>query len=434
MAIYSYNSFLAMLWTRLPSHFLYPSCSHSLSLAFLHLPDSHFRTTYGSRKYSCPSLPSTQVHPLRARLTQKLHTTCWLQNIPGKPQPEQIPVKPKPASPQPPREVETETTEERQKILSFRQKIMHELKYYYNGFYLLWIDTKVAARIVWRLLHGQALSRRERRRLLRTCADVFRLVPFMVFIIVPFMEFLIPVFLKLFPDILPSTFESESKKVQTGHKPSTKEIVRFSKLFEDQLALEHLDRPQLVALCKLLELQAFGTNNLLRFQLLMTLKSIKADDEIIATEGVKALSVSELQAACRARGMRSLGLTEEQLRQQLTEWLDLHLKENVPPSLLLLSRTFYLIDVKPKPIELPPDIEAPKSNLVVTSSTSPESQENVVDPAPQLKGTKDEEFAQLPPEASPHITPSAAAISKEAILQAKAQKTSQNSKADSKGA
>ncbi|XP_026642735.1 LETM1 domain-containing protein LETM2, mitochondrial isoform X1 [Microtus ochrogaster] len=480
MAIYSYNSFLAMLWTRLPSHFLYPSCSHSLSLAFLHLPDSHFRTTYGSRKYSCPSLPSTQVHPLRARLTQKLHTTCWLQNIPGKPQPEQTPVKPKPASPQPPREVETETTEERQKVLSFRQKIMHELKYYYNGFYLLWIDTKVAARIVWRLLHGQALSRRERRRLLRTCADVFRLVPFMVFIIVPFMEFLIPVFLKLFPDMLPSTFESESKKeekqrkkmaakleiakflqetmtemakrnraklgdassqlfsyvkqVQTGHKPSTKEIVRFSKLFEDQLALEHLDRPQLVALCKLLELQAFGTNNLLRFQLLMTLKSIKADDEIIATEGVKALSVSELQSACRARGMRSLGLTEEQLRQQLTEWLDLHLKENVPPSLLLLSRTFYLIDVKPKPIELPPDIEAPKSNLVVTSSTSPESQENVVDPAPQLKGTKEEEFAQLPPEASPHITPAAAAISKEAILQAKAQKTSQNSKADSKGA
>ena len=66
----------------------------------------------------------------------------------------------------------------------------------------------------------------------------------------------------------------------TGHKPSTKEIVQFSKLFEDQLTLEHLDRPQLVALCKLLELQSFGTNNLLRFQLLMRLKSIKADDEV----------------------------------------------------------------------------------------------------------------------------------------------------------
>uniref|UniRef100_A0A2K6R5K0 Leucine zipper and EF-hand containing transmembrane protein 2 n=1 Tax=Rhinopithecus roxellana TaxID=61622 RepID=A0A2K6R5K0_RHIRO len=257
----------------------------------------------------------------------------------------------------------------------------------------------------------------------------------MVFIIVPFMEFLLPVFLKLFPEMLPSTFESESKKeekqkkkmavklelakflqetmtemarrnrakmgdastqlssyvkqVQTGHKPSTKEIVRFSKLFEDQLALEHLDRPQLVALCKLLEMQTFGTNNLLRFQLLMKLKSIKADDEIIAKEGVRALSVSELQSACRARGMRSLGLTEEQLRQQLTEWQDLHLKENVPPSLLLLSRTFYLIDVKPKPIEIPLSGEAPKTDILMELPTFTESKENMVDLAPQPKGTKD---------------------------------------------
>ncbi|KAL2761967.1 LETM1 domain-containing protein LETM2, mitochondrial isoform 7 precursor [Daubentonia madagascariensis] len=272
----------------------------------------------------------------------------------------------------------------------------------------------------------------------------------MVFIIVPFMEFLLPVFLKLFPEMLPSTFESESKKeekqkkkmaakleiakflqetitemarrnraklgeastqlssyvkqVQTGHKPSTKEIVRFSKLFEDQLALEHLDRPQLVALCKLLELQTFGTNNLLRFQLLMKLKSIKADDEIIAKEGVRTLSVSELQAACRARGMRSLGLTEEQLRQQLTEVL--------------------------------------KTDIPVESPTSPKSKENMVDFAPQLKGTKDEDFIQPPPVIPSPITPStpvsllkgSITSSKEATLQAKPPKTSQNSKASSKGA
>lgn len=57
---------------------------------------------------------------------------------------------------------------------------------------------------------------------------------------------------------------------------------------------------QLVALCKLLELQSFGTNDLLCVQLLMKLKSSKTDDEIIAKEGASALSVSELQAACRA--------------------------------------------------------------------------------------------------------------------------------------
>uniref|UniRef100_A0A8D2MVS4 Letm1 RBD domain-containing protein n=1 Tax=Zonotrichia albicollis TaxID=44394 RepID=A0A8D2MVS4_ZONAL len=220
----------------------------------------------------------------------------------------------------------------------------------------------------------------------------------MVFVIVPFMEFLLPMFLKLFPDMLPSTFETESKKeeklkkklnarlelakflretitemakrnkadtgkekqfsfylheVGCGQQPSTQEIVHFSKIFEDELTLEHLERPQLVALCKLLELQALGTNNLLRFQLLMRLRSIKADDEMIAKEGVSGLSVAELQSACRARGMRSVGLSEEQLKEQLGQWLDLHLKENIPSSLLLLSRALYLIDVKPQSVPIP---------------------------------------------------------------------------------
>uniref|UniRef100_A0A3B5L0M7 Leucine zipper-EF-hand containing transmembrane protein 2 n=1 Tax=Xiphophorus couchianus TaxID=32473 RepID=A0A3B5L0M7_9TELE len=286
---------------------------------------------------------------------------------------------------------------------SLYQRIVDELKHYYNGFRLLGIDTKIAGRTVWSLLHGQVLTRRERRRLMRTCADLFRLVPFMVFIIVPFMEFLLPVFLKLFPEMLPSTFETESKKEEkqkkglaaklelakflqetiaemarrnkvtaqieeetqrfskyvqqvrgTGEQPSTKEIVRFSKLFEDELTLEHLERPQLVALCKLLELQPIGTNNLLRFQLMMKLRAIKSDDEMISAEGVAAMSVSELQAACRSRGMRSLGLTSDQLRQQLQQWLDLHLNENVPPSLLLLSRAMYLTDLQPKPPVIPP--------------------------------------------------------------------------------
>lgn len=44
------------------------------------------------------------------------------------------------------------------------QRIVDELKHYYNGFRLLGIDIKIAGRMVWRLLHGQLLTRRERRR------------------------------------------------------------------------------------------------------------------------------------------------------------------------------------------------------------------------------------------------------------------------------
>lgn len=47
---------------------------------------------------------------------------------------------------------------------------------------------------------------------MKTTGDVFRLIPFSVFIIVPFMEFLLPVAIKLFPGMLPSTFQTAIEK------------------------------------------------------------------------------------------------------------------------------------------------------------------------------------------------------------------------------
>uniref|UniRef100_A0A674PAG1 Mitochondrial proton/calcium exchanger protein n=1 Tax=Takifugu rubripes TaxID=31033 RepID=A0A674PAG1_TAKRU len=288
------------------------------------------------------------------------------------------------------------------------QRVIDEIKHYYHGFRLLWIDTTIAGRMLWRVLNGHPLSRRERRQFLRTCADVFRLLPFLVFIIVPFMEFLLPVALKLFPNMLPSTFETQSKKEErlkaelrvklemakflqdtieeialrnkaaqsnateefstffqkirdSGERPSNEQIIKFSKLFEDELTLDNLTRPQLVALCRLLELQSIGTNNFLRFQLIMKLRAIRADDKLIAEEGVESLNVNEIQAACRVRGMRALGVTEERLREQLSQWLELHLNQQIPTSLLLLSRAMYL-----------PDTLSPADQLKTTLQTLPE--------------------------------------------------------------
>ncbi len=73
------------------------------------------------------------------------------------------------------------------------------------------------------------LCRRERRQLTRTIADVFRLVPFAVFVVVPFMEILLPVALKLFPNMLPSTFENKLKKEEEMKKRviAKMEVARF---------------------------------------------------------------------------------------------------------------------------------------------------------------------------------------------------------------
>jgi hypothetical protein len=51
-------------------------------------------------------------------------------------------------------------------------------------------------------------------QLVRTSADVFRMIPYLIMIVIPFFEFLIPVYVKLFPNALPSTFGRSEKKVR----------------------------------------------------------------------------------------------------------------------------------------------------------------------------------------------------------------------------
>lgn len=66
----------------------------------------------------------------------------------------------------------------------------------------------------------------------------------------------------------------------SGAQASTEEILRFSKLFEDEITLDSLSRAQLTALCRVLEIQPLGTNNFLKFQLRMKLRSLAADDKV----------------------------------------------------------------------------------------------------------------------------------------------------------
>lgn len=56
--------------------------------------------------------------------------------------------------------------------------------------------------------------------------------------------------------------------------------MKFSKLFEDEFTLDSLTRAQLSALCRVLEINPLGTNNFLRFQLRMRLRSLAADDKV----------------------------------------------------------------------------------------------------------------------------------------------------------
>uniref|UniRef100_A0A1Q3G2X4 Mitochondrial proton/calcium exchanger protein n=1 Tax=Culex tarsalis TaxID=7177 RepID=A0A1Q3G2X4_CULTA len=320
------------------------------------------------------------------------------------------------------------------------QRIWAEVLHYYHGFRLLFIDFNVSRKLIWRVLNGKSLTRREHRLLIRATGDLFRLVPFSVFVIVPFMELLLPVAIKLFPGMLPSTFQTAteredkikqnlkvklemakflqktlddmsvqskdhwsqaakdfseffSKVRKSGNEfaVTNEDIIKFSKLFEDEITLDSLSRPQLQALCRVLEMSPIGTSALLRFQLRMKLRSLAADDRTIQKEGIESLNFSELQSACRSRGMRAYGATEERLQSQLREWINLSLNEKVPPSLLLLSRALMLPENVTTSDKLKATISALPDSVATVTKAAIGEREGKIDNKTKIEIIKEEE-------------------------------------------
>ena len=64
--------------------------------------------------------------------------------------------------------------------------------HYWHGSKLLAADTRIASKLLVRLVTGHHLSRREHNLLVRVLADLGRVIPLSFFVLVPFMEFARP--------------------------------------------------------------------------------------------------------------------------------------------------------------------------------------------------------------------------------------------------
>lgn len=271
--------------------------------------------------------------------------------------------------------------------LSMWEKVKHEVQHYWSGTKLLGFEVKVSTILLFKMLAGYSLSRRESNQLQRTLTDVVRLVPFSMFIIVPFAELLLPVALKLFPNLLPSTYESKtdrkkktlklsntrskvaefinstmkesglqlSKKItdeeresfvsffhsiSLGQNPSKEHLIKVARMFKNDQVLDNLSRSQLVAMARYMSLRPFGTDSILRYQIRHRLLTIIKDDKAIDYEGVESLTVPELYIACSQRGIKTAERSPARLREELEAWLDLRLRKKIPSTLLILSSTY----------------------------------------------------------------------------------------------
>ncbi|VEU34439.1 unnamed protein product [Pseudo-nitzschia multistriata] len=300
----------------------------------------------------------------------------------------------------------THPTERREKTSKIKESIKKEVDHYWIGIKLLMADVKTARALLRRTLQGSTLTRRERKQLLRTVSDLFRLVPMSMFLIIPFMEFALPFALKIFPNMLPSTFQDslkneenmkrelqsriamaeffqetmerlakEQKRIAAKQKDGEDEsadsfaskqeasasdmlnfldrarkgemvppdaIIQYAEFFQDDLTLDNMPRMQLINMCKYMSIPPYGSDPFLRFQLRHRIRMLKEDDQRILWEGIDSLTKMELREACQERGMRSTGLSKEAYKQSLQQWLDLSVHKNVPISLLIMSRTFFL--------------------------------------------------------------------------------------------
>lgn len=275
----------------------------------------------------------------------------------------------------------------KEKTLTLWGKVKKEAHHYWDGTKLLATEVKISTKLAVKMAAGYELSRREHRQLQRTVQDIARLVPFSVFVLVPFAELLLPVALKLFPNMLPSTYEGQTSKDSkattlratrkdvsnflrntlketglplspsnnaqkdeflnffrkvrsTGEQPTSDDVIKVCKTFKDDLTLDNLSRPQLVGMCRYMNLNTFGTDMMLRYQIRHRMRQIKRDDRAISYEGVESLSVPELQVAAASRGIRTHGVSPGRLRDDIQSWLDLRLKYGVPSTLLVLSNAF----------------------------------------------------------------------------------------------
>lgn len=271
--------------------------------------------------------------------------------------------------------------------LTIWEKVKHEAQHYWDGTKLLGYEMKVSTKLLMKLIVGYGLSRRETKQLQRTIVDVIRLVPFSMFILVPFAELLLPIALKLFPNLLPSTYESKldrlkkknmlsktrvsaseyikktmeesglklSKKISEkereafvsffhtismGKNPTREHLIQVARLFKNDQVLDNLSRTQLVAMAKYMSLRPFGTDSILRYQIRHRLLTIIKDDKAIDYEGVESLTIPELLMACSQRGIKTTDCSPGRLREDLATWLDLRLRQKIPSTLLILSSTY----------------------------------------------------------------------------------------------
>ncbi|GAW79797.1 hypothetical protein, conserved [Plasmodium gonderi] len=274
-----------------------------------------------------------------------------------------------------------------------KKNIKHTVVWVKTGVLLFLTNMKISKNLIIKRLKGHRLSYSEYKLLIRTMNDMFKLIPFSFFIIVPFAEFLLPLFLKIYPNLLPSTFknnddnfmnikknlyakqqlakflqqlieekekqlnenigiDSEKKKqilikfhqqlINKDEKDinpflSVADTLKIAKIFKEDFVLDQMNLKTLQTICHLLGLKPYGIHYHVVLQLRHHFLRLQREDRELIYEGVDNLKKNTLIEICKDRGM-NFNTTEKEMKLQIQQWLELASIKEVPYILLLYIR------------------------------------------------------------------------------------------------
>jgi len=274
-----------------------------------------------------------------------------------------------------------------------KEALVHMVKWVGTGLRLFRKNCGAAFYLTKKAAKGYRLSIRERKLLVKTTADCLKIIPFSFFIIVPAAEVLLPFALRLFPNMLPSTFNEvkydsstlarkykakkgmaefwqqvvseraeaimkddehqyhnraaelqafQEKLIEGKAFPSIKEVLRFSNLFKEELTIDSMTPKQLKAMSQMLGLRSFTLTMHTQLQLRHHITNLRREDREMLWEGLEHMKRHELLESCQKRAIRCHDTTDDEMRRDLARWLECSANRKIPTTLLLWIQSFYL--------------------------------------------------------------------------------------------
>ncbi|KAJ1606225.1 LETM1/MRS7-like protein [Cryptosporidium canis] len=114
---------------------------------------------------------------------------------------------------------------------SINKSLEECLRWSIKGFWLYCLNLKRSGSLIHRRILGNGLTFGEKQLIKTAFRDTVKIIPFSLFIIVPFAEFGLPFAIRLFPNMLPSTFSPKS--ISEGGNAFEKKKIELLKFYSN---------------------------------------------------------------------------------------------------------------------------------------------------------------------------------------------------------